>query len=75
MGRYADWKVIVPEPGEPAQAVAEALLAVADSPETDVQTIMGGAAFRVHPDVAARYNPTPAAPKRRRRAPRKDDDA
>jgi hypothetical protein len=74
MGRYSEWATVTPAPGEPLAGVAGALLAIAPDP-SHVRTIRGGTAFLVHPDVAARYNPAPAAPKRRRRAPRKDEDA
>lgn len=66
----SDWVTVVPADGE-LQATAQALLAVADP--KDVLTASNGTQFLVPPEVADAYHAarsTPAAPKRRGRAPK-----
>jgi len=66
-----DWTTVVPAPGQ-VKAVAQELLALADSP-ADVRTDGNGTEFRIPPYLADRYT-TPPAPKRRRAKKEEGDE-
>jgi hypothetical protein len=66
-----DWTVVVPPTGD-VKAVAQALLALANSP-ADVRTDGNGAEFLIPPYLADRYNES-LRPKPRRRAKKDEED-